>query len=91
MFFQFHNLSNFEHGCLAIFLFLGMAATKGICQAGGMRGLDDHRSGLVQEIFRVIDQCPSVYLIFNLLSTKHASLIQFGNHDIFISYLIEIF
>ena len=48
-----------------------MGATKGICQAGGMRGLADHRSGLVQEIFRVIDECPSVYLIFKLLSANH--------------------
>ena len=50
---------------------LSMDATKGICQAGGMRGLDDHRSGLVQEIFRVIDECPSVYLVFKLLSAEN--------------------
>ena len=31
---------------------------KGVCRAGAMKGLEDDRTGLIGEVFKVLDQCP---------------------------------
>ena len=33
---------------------------QGVCRAGGQRGVHDPRTGLIREVFRLVDLCPSV-------------------------------
>ena len=33
---------------------------EGVCQAGQMRGLEDHRSGLIVQVFRLVDDLPNL-------------------------------
>ena len=45
--------------------------TKGVCKAGLKKGLLDDRSGLLAEIFRIIDECPtSLNLATNFLDVS---------------------
>ena len=39
-----------------------LPAAQGVCRAGKMLGLDDSRTGLVREIYRLIDSLPSLSL-----------------------------
>lgn len=61
---------------------IGGFPCQGVCRAGKMLGLDDSRTGLVREIYRLIDSLPSLFFCFlenvaHLLSPKNRELLHY--------------